>query len=80
MAGVQIFFLTLNNFGHPFRRCGAGANGAMNLVARADGMGLTPLLQYPEMVIHPPNLYAGYTDSHSVCVRLGRYWRVTGEK
>jgi len=22
---------------------------------------LTPLLQYPEMVIHPPNLYSGYT-------------------
>jgi cytochrome c-type biogenesis protein CcmF len=63
MAGVQIFFLTLNNFVvSPFRALAIpGANGAMQLVARADGNGLTPLLQYPEMVIHPPNLYSGYT-------------------
>jgi cytochrome c-type biogenesis protein CcmF len=26
----------------------------------ADGSGLNPLLQYPEMVIHPPMLYLGY--------------------
>src|ERR1019366_6721555 len=26
----------------------------------ADGTGLNPLLQYPEMVIHPPMLYLGY--------------------
>jgi cytochrome c-type biogenesis protein CcmF len=26
----------------------------------ADGAGLNPLLQYPEMVIHPPMLYLGY--------------------
>jgi cytochrome c-type biogenesis protein CcmF len=63
MAGVQIFFLTLNNFVvSPFKALAIpGANGAMQLVARADGNGLTPLLQYPEMVIHPPNLYSGYT-------------------
>ena len=63
MAGVQIFFLTLNNFvASPFKALGvAGANGAMDLVARSDGNGLNPLLQYPEMVIHPPNLYSGYT-------------------
>ena len=63
MAGVQIFFLTLNNFvASPFKALAVpGANGAMVLVARADGNGLTPLLQYPEMVIHPPNLYSGYT-------------------
>jgi cytochrome c-type biogenesis protein CcmF len=63
LAGVQIFFLTLNNFvASPFKALGvAGSNGAMNLVARADGNGLNPLLQYPEMVIHPPNLYSGYT-------------------
>ena len=63
MAGVQIFFLTLNNFvASPFKALAVpGANGAMDLVARADGNGLTPLLQYPEMVIHPPNLYSGYT-------------------
>ena len=63
MAGVQVFFLTLNNFVEsPFKALGvAGANGAMDLVVRADGNGLNPLLQYPEMVIHPPNLYSGYT-------------------
>jgi cytochrome c-type biogenesis protein CcmF len=63
MAGVQIFFLTLNNFvASPFKALAVpGANGAMDLVTRADGNGLTPLLQYPEMVIHPPNLYSGYT-------------------
>jgi len=63
MAGVQIFFLTLNNFvASPFKALAVpGANGALDLVARADGNGLTPLLQYPEMVIHPPNLYSGYT-------------------
>jgi cytochrome c-type biogenesis protein CcmF len=63
MAGVQIFFLTLNNFvASPFKVLAApGADGAMNYVVRADGNGLTPLLQYPEMVIHPPNLYSGYT-------------------
>ena len=26
----------------------------------ADGSGLNPLLQYPEMVVHPPMLYLGY--------------------
>ncbi len=63
MAGVQIFFLTLNNFVEsPFKALASpGADGVMNYVARADGHGLTPLLQYPEMVIHPPNLYSGYT-------------------
>jgi cytochrome c-type biogenesis protein CcmF len=63
MAGVQIFFLTLNNFiASPFKAFAApGADGVMNYVARADGSGLNPLLQYPEMVIHPPNLYSGYT-------------------
>jgi cytochrome c-type biogenesis protein CcmF len=63
MAGVQIFFLTLNNFvASPFKVLASpGADGVMNYVARADGNGLTPLLQYPEMVIHPPNLYSGYT-------------------
>jgi cytochrome c-type biogenesis protein CcmF len=63
MAGVQIFFLTLNNFvASPFKVLASpGADGVMQYVARADGNGLTPLLQYPEMVIHPPNLYSGYT-------------------
>ncbi len=63
LAGVQIFFLTLNNFVEsPFKALASpGADGVMHYVARADGNGLTPLLQYPEMVIHPPNLYSGYT-------------------
>ncbi|MBV8515018.1 MAG: heme lyase CcmF/NrfE family subunit [Acidobacteria bacterium] len=63
LAGVQIFFLTLNNFvASPFKVLASpGANGAVEIYTRADGNGLTPLLQYPEMVIHPPNLYSGYT-------------------
>jgi cytochrome c-type biogenesis protein CcmF len=52
LAGVQVFFLLLTNFvANPF--------GMMSTVA-ADGNGLNPLLQYPEMVIHPPMLYLGY--------------------
>src|SRR5260370_17334675 len=52
VAGIQIFFLLLVNFAaNPF--------GLMDTVA-ADGNGLNPLLQYPEMVIHPPMLYLGY--------------------
>jgi len=63
MAGVQLFFLTLSNFVEsPFKALASpGANGVMQFVARSDGNGLNPLLQYPEMVIHPPNLYSGYT-------------------
>ena len=53
IAAVQIFFLLLLNFAaHPF----ALMQGALP----ADGTGLNPLLQYPEMVIHPPMLYLGY--------------------
>jgi cytochrome c-type biogenesis protein CcmF len=52
LAGIQIFFLSIVNFaGNPF--------GIMDKV-RPDGLGLNPLLQYPEMVIHPPMLYLGY--------------------
>ena len=63
MAGVQIFFLTLNNFvASPFKVLAApGTHGTLDIFTRADGNGLNPLLQYPEMVIHPPNLYSGYT-------------------
>jgi cytochrome c-type biogenesis protein CcmF len=63
MAGVQLFFLTLNNFVEsPFKALATpGADGLMSFISRADGNGLNPLLQYPEMVIHPPNLYSGYT-------------------
>jgi cytochrome c-type biogenesis protein CcmF len=52
LAAIQVFFLVLVNFvANPF--------GIMDRVA-ADGNGLNPLLQYPEMVIHPPMLYLGY--------------------
>jgi cytochrome c-type biogenesis protein CcmF len=53
VAGVQIFFLALVNFAaNPF--------GLLEGPLRPDGSGLNPLLQYPEMVIHPPMLYLGY--------------------
>jgi len=53
LAAVQIFFLLLLNFAaHPF--------ALMTGTLPADGAGLNPLLQYPEMVIHPPMLYLGY--------------------
>lgn len=53
LAGIQLFFLLLLNFAaHPFSMV-AGA-------VPPDGNGLNPLLQYPEMVIHPPMLYLGY--------------------
>src|SRR5207302_7559545 len=53
IAGVQIFFLLLLNFAaHPF--------AVMQGERAVDGNGLNPLLQYPEMVIHPPMLYLGY--------------------
>jgi cytochrome c-type biogenesis protein CcmF len=53
IAAVQIFFLLLVNFAaHPF--------GITQGELPVDGNGLNPLLQYPEMVIHPPMLYLGY--------------------
>src|SRR6266498_2499550 len=51
IAGVQVFFLLLLNFAaRPF---------SLTQGLPADGAGLNPLLQYPEMVIHPPMLYLG---------------------
>jgi len=53
IAGVQIFFLSLSNFAaNPF--------GIIAGTIPSDGNGLNPLLQYAEMVIHPPMLYLGY--------------------
>ncbi len=53
ISAVQVFFLSLNNFAaNPF----AMVQGTIP----PDGNGLNPLLQYPEMVIHPPMLYLGY--------------------
>jgi cytochrome c-type biogenesis protein CcmF len=63
LAGVQFFFLLLNNFvSNPFGMLGVvGAGGVVQPVTAANGQGLNPLLQYPEMVLHPPLLYLGYT-------------------
>ncbi len=84
MAGVQTFFLTLNNFvATPFQViAGADGAGVMHLAKLAEGRGLNPLLQYPEMVIHPPMLYLGYTGftvpfAFALGALLGRY---PGEK
>ena len=84
LAGVQIFFLTMNNFvASPFQVfAGSGAGGILHLATRADGSGLNPLLQYPEMAIHPPTLYSGYTGftipfAFALAALLGRY---PGEK
>src|SRR5438132_2609895 len=84
LVGVQLFFLTLNNFiASPFQILGSAApSGALQWILRADGNGLNPLLQYPEMVIHPPMLYSGYTGftipfAFALAALLGRY---PGEK
>jgi cytochrome c-type biogenesis protein CcmF len=54
MAGVASFFTGLMLFG-------GGVNPFATLSpAPADGIGLTPLLQHPSMMIHPPMLYSGY--------------------
>jgi cytochrome c-type biogenesis protein CcmF len=53
LAGVQVFFLLLLNVAaKPFSM----VQGEIP----PDGAGLNPLLQYAEMVIHPPMLYLGY--------------------
>ncbi|HUN84651.1 MAG TPA: cytochrome c-type biogenesis CcmF C-terminal domain-containing protein [Terracidiphilus sp.] len=53
LAAIQVFFLAVVNFAAPPFSLLKGA-------IPADGNGLNPLLQYPEMVIHPPMLYLGY--------------------
>ena len=53
LAGIQVFFLLLLNFAAPPFAIQPGP-------IAADGFGLNPLLQYPEMVMHPPLLYLGY--------------------
>src|SRR5581483_11438484 len=53
LAGVQVFFLLLLNVAaKPF--------SLVQGEIPADGNGLNVLLQYAEMVIHPPMLYLGY--------------------
>jgi cytochrome c-type biogenesis protein CcmF len=53
LSGVQVFFLLVLNFAAPPFALFRGP-------IPGDGNGLNPLLQYPEMVIHPPMLYLGY--------------------
>ena len=84
LAAVQLFFLTLNNFvENPFKTLATvNASGVLEPFTRMDGNGLNPLLQYPEMVIHPPNLYSGYTGftipfAFALAALLARY---PGEK
>ncbi len=84
LAGVQIFFLTLNNFvASPFSVIAtSGTGGTQTLAMLSEGKGLNALLQYPEMVIHPPMLYLGYTGftvpfAFAMAALLGRY---PGEK
>ncbi len=84
LAAVQFFFLTISNFVEsPFKLLSiVGPSGAAEYFTRADGNGLTAVLQYPEMIIHPPNLYSGYTGftipfAFALAALLARY---PGEK
>src|ERR1700722_18140054 len=57
MATVQTFFLVLNNFvANAFEMLSVDKL----ITSVPDGNGLSPLLQYPAMAIHPPMLYLGY--------------------
>ncbi len=79
LAAVQCFFLILNAFiVSPFRVIGTTNAGGVQLIAQADGRGLNPLLQYPEMVAHPPTLYMGYVGftipfAFALAALLARY-------
>ena len=56
LMGIATFFVGLMLFAkdvNPF---------ATVSPAPADGVGLTPLLQHPSMMIHPPMLYSGYVS------------------
>jgi cytochrome c-type biogenesis protein CcmF len=84
LSSVLLFFLILNVFvASPFQVLAVpGADGAMQMAAQPDGRGLNPLLQYPEMVVHPPMLYLGYVGftvpfAFALAALLGRY---PGEK
>lgn len=53
LLAIMAFFLALLVFWTP--------PFAQTLPAPYDGVGLSPSLQYPSMMIHPPMLYLGYT-------------------
>ncbi|MFH1754263.1 MAG: heme lyase CcmF/NrfE family subunit, partial [Candidatus Latescibacterota bacterium] len=62
MAVTTLFFLLLNKFiANPFDTLATvhGDQPPIPFVPK-DGRGLNPLLQHPEMVIHPPVLYIGF--------------------
>ncbi len=75
LAAIQVFFLAVLNFAAPPFALYRGA-------IPDDGNGLNPLLQYPEMVIHPPMLYLGYVGfSDPFAFALGALMmRYPGEK
>jgi cytochrome c-type biogenesis protein CcmF len=84
LNSTMLFFLILNTFiVNPFHVLGTmAADGTVQVMARADGRGLNPLLQYPEMAAHPPTLYLGYVGftvpfAFALAALLGRY---PGEK
>ncbi len=57
LATVQTFFLLMNNFvANAFQMLAVDKL----ITTVPDGNGLSPLLQYPAMAIHPPMLYLGY--------------------
>src|SRR3954447_10760663 len=57
LTTIQSFFLLLNNFiANPFQMLAVDKL----ITSVPDGNGLSPLLQYPAMAIHPPMLYLGY--------------------
>src|ERR1035438_5417355 len=57
LTTIQAFFLVLNNFiANPFQMLAVDRL----ITSVPDGNGLSPLLQYPAMAIHPPMLYLGY--------------------
>ena len=75
LSAIQVFFLLILNFAAPPFALYRGA-------IPEDGNGLNPLLQYPEMVIHPPMLYLGYVGfAVPFCFALGALMmRYPGEK
>ena len=75
LAAIQVFFLSILCFAAPPFAVYQGA-------IPDDGNGLNPLLQYPEMAIHPPMLYLGYVGfSVPFCFALGALMmRYPGEK
>jgi cytochrome c-type biogenesis protein CcmF len=61
LMGTATFFSALIFFAaNPFHELALVSATGMEPFRPADGGGLNPLLQYPQMVIHPPMLYLGF--------------------